>query len=115
MRRIFIFHCGLCETNCDFPYCCAGQILLLDHTVCAMRPERDGLGPCEWKPDEKMKSFQHHLISAFLHIRGPFTVKRILRPFERFPGSQCTQTPCWSQAMQAVGGSGSGEKGLIMH
>lgn len=53
-----------------------------DHTVSAIRPERDSLSPSEWKPDEKMKRFHRRLISAsspeyLLHIRGPFRVKHI--------------------------------------
>lgn len=55
--------------------------MISDHTVSAMRPEMPSLSPSEWKPDKKMKSFHHHLISASLrHIRGPFTVKPILIP-----------------------------------
>lgn len=88
-------------TNCSFPYCCvAHHNLIPDLTFSAPRSERDSLSPSEWRPDEKMKSFQHRLIpaSSLPHISGPFTVKRILRPFKCFP----------SVHRARAGGSGSG-------
>lgn len=53
-----------------------------DHTVSAIRPERDSLSPSEWRPDEKMRELSpsphFSILSEYLlRIRGPFRVKRI--------------------------------------